>query len=193
MRGVSIRPGATQFTVTPLGPTSRESVFSQPTSPGRIAFERARCAVGSFAVSDVIATMRPASLCSRCGRQRRTSRTAGREEELERRLEAVVGHVAGLAGGRAARVPDEDVDAAERLECLRDEPLEICDVGDVAAHRERADAVGVALQLLAAPREHGHVRAFLGERLRGGEAEAGRGPADNRRPAAKTEIHAVGR
>src|SRR4051812_35915596 len=54
IRGVSIRPGATQFTVTPLGPTSRESVFSQPTSPGRIAFDSARCAVGSFAVRDVI-------------------------------------------------------------------------------------------------------------------------------------------
>src|SRR2546421_3098908 len=72
-----MRPGATQLTVMPLGPSSPASVFSQPETAGRNAFESARCRTGSFAAIDVIATMRPAGLRSRYGRQRWTSRTAG--------------------------------------------------------------------------------------------------------------------
>src|SRR5437899_2876603 len=41
-RGVSIRPGAIELTVTPSGPTSRASVFAQPITPGRTEFESAR-------------------------------------------------------------------------------------------------------------------------------------------------------
>ena len=77
-RAVAIRPGATQLTVMPLGPTSLLSVFNQPVSAGRNVFESARCVVGSWAASEVIATIRPAELRSRCSRQRRTSVTAGR-------------------------------------------------------------------------------------------------------------------
>ena len=72
-----MRPGATQLTVIPLGPSSSASVFSQPVSAGRSVFESARCRVGSFAASEVIATMRPAGLSCRCGRARWTRRTAG--------------------------------------------------------------------------------------------------------------------
>ena len=168
MRGVSIRPGATQFTVTPFGPTSRERVLSQPMSPGRIAFESARCGVGSFAVSDVIAMIRLALL--EVGPAEADESHRGDEEELEGGLERVVGQVAGLPRGRPARVPDEDVDPAERLEGLCDEPLEVGDVRDVSANGERADAVGIALELFSAPCEHRHVGAFFGECFRGGEA-----------------------
>ena len=62
MRGVSMRPGATQLTVIPSGPSSRESVFAQPMTPGRIVFERARLAVGSLTAAEVMQTTRPASL-----------------------------------------------------------------------------------------------------------------------------------
>src|SRR5947208_1076814 len=36
-----MRPGAIELTVMPLTPTSRASVFAQPTTPGRTAGERA--------------------------------------------------------------------------------------------------------------------------------------------------------
>ena len=59
------RPGATQLTVIPCGPTSRESVFSHAVTPGRTAFESAMCWTGSFAAIDVIARMRPAPFAPR--------------------------------------------------------------------------------------------------------------------------------
>ena len=72
---MSIRPGAIVLTVIPSGPISRASVFSQPTTPGRTAFERARFAIGSFTDVDSIAMMRPRPLVRRWGRQSVTSRT----------------------------------------------------------------------------------------------------------------------
>src|SRR5579862_1052099 len=72
-----MRPGATQLTVIPRGPTSPASVFSQPVTPGRSAFDSARWGTGSFTAIDVIAMMRPAGLSSRYGRQRWTRRTSG--------------------------------------------------------------------------------------------------------------------
>ena len=42
-----MRPGAIELTVMPVGPSSRASVFGQPTSPGRMAFESARLSIGS--------------------------------------------------------------------------------------------------------------------------------------------------
>ncbi len=85
MRAVSIWPGATQLTVMPRGPTSRESVFAQPVSPGRSAFESERWGFGSFTAPEVTQRMRPAGLFSRYGRQRRTRRTAGRSRSSKAR------------------------------------------------------------------------------------------------------------
>ena len=116
----------------------------------------------------------------------------GEEQQLERRLEALVGDLGGGAGRRAARVPDEDVDAAERLHGALDQPLEVRRIRHVAAYGERAEPVRLALELVAPAREHRHVRALVGERLGGCEAEAGRSSADDRRPAAQTEIHCGG-
>src|SRR5205814_767340 len=64
-RAVARRPGATQLTVIPRGPSSSASVFSQPVTAGRSMLESARWRVGSFAASDVIATIRPPPLRSR--------------------------------------------------------------------------------------------------------------------------------
>ena len=69
-----MRPGATELTVIPFGPSSRDAVFSQPTSPGRTALESASRSIGSLTALDVIAITRPWPLASRWGRQRRTSR-----------------------------------------------------------------------------------------------------------------------
>src|SRR6478672_24455 len=76
MRGVSMRPGATQLTVIPCGPSSRARLFAQPVTPGRIVFESARCGSAS-----------------------RTSRTAGRSRSSNAasRLSSVIS--AALPGG----------------------------------------------------------------------------------------------
>ena len=91
--------------------------------------------------------------------------------------------------GRAARVPDEDVDAAERLQRALDHGAERARVGDVAAHGERPDAIGLALQHLSPAREHRHVRAFPGERLGRREPKPGRRSADDRGAALEPEVH----
>ena len=61
--------------------------------------------------------IRPPSLCSRCGSAEPTSRTAGVSSELERLLERVRRRPRSpVPARRAARVPHEDVEPAERLE-----------------------------------------------------------------------------
>src|SRR6478735_3407281 len=99
MRGVSMRPGATQLTVIPCGPSSRARLFAQPVTPGRIVFESARCGTGSFTAEEVMQMTRPAGLRSRCGSASRTSRTAGRSRSSNAasRLSSVIS--AALPGG----------------------------------------------------------------------------------------------
>ena len=100
MRGVSMRPGATQLTVIDSGPSSRASVFAQPVRPGRSAFDSARCGVGSLTVIEVMKTIRPASLFRMCGSASRTSRTAGwsRSSNADSSWRSVISE-AGPAGG----------------------------------------------------------------------------------------------
>ena len=100
MRGVSMRPGATQFTVIPSGPSSRESVFAQPVSPGRIVFESARFAVGSFTAAEVMQMIRPPALFRICGRQSSTRRTAGTSSSSNARSSwSALNSEARVAGG----------------------------------------------------------------------------------------------
>src|SRR4051812_10979693 len=113
----------------------------------------------------------------------------GQQHELVGGLEAIVGDLGGRPRRRAAGVPDEHVDAAERLEGALDEPLEVRSVGHISTYGERAQAVRFTLELVASPGEHRHVGAFLGKRFRRGQAEPRSGSADDRRPAAQTEIH----
>ena len=177
---MSIRPGAIVLTVMPSGPSSRASVFSQPTTPGRTAFESARFAIGSFTDVDSIATMRPRPLARRWGRQSATSRTCGVEQELDRRLDGLGVDGRGGAGGgppplrtRTSMPPN-----ASTVAC--DEALEVCGIGQVALDGERADPRRLALEHVAAAGEHRHVRALGGERLGDREAHALRGAADDR-------------
>jgi hypothetical protein len=111
------------------------------------------------------------------------------EQQLERALEVVGRQLRRRLGRRPAGVPDRDVDAAERVERSLHEPLQVGRVGHVPADGERADPLGVELELLAAAGEHRDVRALVGERLGRSEAEPRRRSADDRRPAAQTEIH----
>ena len=190
---MSIRPGATQLTVIPFGPSSRASDFAQPVTAGRIVFESESCGTGSFTATEVMQTMRPAALCSRYGRQSLIRRTAGSRSssKASSRRSSLIS--AAGPGGRPARVPDDDVDAAERLHGEVDEPLEVGDVRHVAADSERADPVGLLLELLAAAGEHRDVCALFGECLCRCEPEPGRGAADDRSPSLEAEIHSPGR
>ena len=116
----------------------------------------------------------------------------GLEHQLERLLERVRCHVRAAARRRATGVPDEDIQAAERLERLRDGALEIARERHVAADGERADPVRLALEHVAPAGEHRDVRALGRERLGGGEAQAGRGAADECRPAFQSQVHRGG-
>jgi len=80
-------------------------------------------------------------------------------------------------------------DAAESLQCAVDQSLQVGGVRDVAAHRERSEPLRLALEQLTAPREHRHVRALGGQRLRDRQADPRRGPADDRRATAEPELH----
>ena len=134
-----MRPGAIELTVIPRGPSSRDSDFAQPMTPGRTAFESARLSVGSFTVLDVMFTMRPAGLRSRWGRQRPVSRTT---ETRSRRTAASTCSVCEPDRRRARRtagVVHEDVDAAEGVDRGSDEPLEVLGDRDVSGNRQPAE------------------------------------------------------
>ena len=186
---MSIRPGAIVFTVMPSGPSSRASVFSQPTTPGRTAFESARFAIGSFTDVDSIAMMRPRPLARRWGRQSVTSRTWGMSRSsTAATTEAASTAVAAPGGGppplrtRMSMPPNAST-------VRRDEPLEIGGVGQVSRHGERADPRRFALDHVAATGEHRHVRAFGGERLGDRQAHALRGAEHDGAASLKSEVH----
>jgi hypothetical protein len=56
---VAIRPGTTTFAVMPSAATSRASVFDQPTSVMRSAFDSPRLAIGAMTPDDVLVMTRP--------------------------------------------------------------------------------------------------------------------------------------
>ena len=186
---MSMRPGAIVFTVIPSAPSSRASVFSQPTTPGRTAFESARFGIGSRTEEDSIATIRPRPLARRWGSAWRTSVDVGGEQERDGLLDDLGRQLGRLAGAWAAAVQDEHVDAAEGAHRHLDEALEVLRDRQVALDGERAEPLRLAFEHVAAAREHRDVRSLGGERLRGREAHAGRGAADDCRAPGESELH----
>ena len=59
MRSVAMRPGRMILAVMPSAATSRASVFDQPTSDRRRAFDTARFGMGATTPDDVLVTIRP--------------------------------------------------------------------------------------------------------------------------------------
>src|SRR4051812_33388497 len=59
MRPVAMRPGTTTLTVMPSAATSRASVFDQPTSVERSAFDRPRSGIGITTPDDALVMTRP--------------------------------------------------------------------------------------------------------------------------------------
>jgi hypothetical protein len=116
----------------------------------------------------------------------------GDEQQLEGGFQRVVADLRCPCGRWATRVPDDDVDAAERLDGLRDDTLEIADIRHVTPYPKRADPVCLPVELLAAAGEHGDVCAFVGEGFSRRQPETGRCAADDRGPAAKTKLHGGG-
>ena len=93
------------------------------------------------------------------GSGRRASTWEVRSSATASSTDSAVSAVAA-AGRRAAAVQDEDVDAAERAHRRLDEALEVLGDRQVALDGERADPLRLALQQLAAAREHRDVRAL---------------------------------
>ena len=94
---------------------------------------------------------------------------SGHEQQLDRGLDRLLVHRDGGCPRRAARVVDDDVDAAEGFQRPLDEPLEVGGDGDVASDGKGTEPLGFTLEDVAPPGEHRDVRAFLGEGL--GDAE----------------------
>ena len=96
------------------GPSSRDSAFAQPTTPGRIAFESIRWGIGSRTDQEVMLTIRPRPLSREVG-QRQPGQPHGRvQRQLERLAPRPRRVVVEGAGGRAAGVVDQDVEPAAR-------------------------------------------------------------------------------
>ena len=108
-----------QLTVMPRGPSSRDSVFAQPVTPGRTELLNANCLDGS---------------CAAVRQAERHESNRRCEEELDGFLESLDGHADRRSGRRPAGVPDEDVDAAEGLDRSLDDCLEVAGIRDVAAN-----------------------------------------------------------
>ena len=132
----------------------------------------------------------PPRCARRCGRQRpvrRTTETSSSSTALSTSSRVELG---GGGAWRAAAVVHEDVDAAEGLDGrrrrgARDRP------GSSRRRARRAPPIRSASRSRssAPPREHDDVRALAGERLGDGEPDPRRRAADDRGPAAETEIH----
>ena len=116
-------------------------------------------------------------------------RDVRREEERDRLLDRVGGHLDRGPGRRAAAVQDEDVDSAEGADRRLHEALEVLRDRQVALHRQRAEALGLLLEEVPPAGEHHDVGALGGEGLRDGETHARGGAADDRRPIREPEVH----
>ena len=180
------------MTVTPSGPTSRASVFAQPITPGRTEFESARLSIGSRTELDVMLMMRPCPLRRSCGRQRFVRRIAD-SSRSSTALSTASSVRSTAVPGRSASVVDQDVDPAEGFDRLLDESLEILRVRQVAADRQRAEPLGLALKDVAPAGEHRDVGALGGERLGDREPHSGGGAADDCGLSFEPEVHALAR
>ena len=99
------------------------------------------------------------------------------------------------AAGRRAGIVDHDVDAAERLDALRDEIpgvgvfAQIGRDGDDLAPGCLGDLLRGGLERLLAARADGDVDAFLGQRQRDALADAFAAAGDQRGLAFELEVH----
>ena len=145
----------------PFGPSSFASDFMYPTTPGRTAFVSARWGDGSRTASELIRTIRPWSLFEQV-RQREPDEPHDRQQQqLDRFLHLLArrsrrpSRRAGppLFGTRMSMPPNG-------LDRRVDRALEVVRLADVADDGDAADALGLALEHVAAAGEHDDVGAL---------------------------------
>ena len=141
---------------------------------------RARAApTGSFTATDVMQTTRPASLCSQVREAEAHEADSGHEQQLERAASSCSSVISDalLAGGppEFQTTMSMPPNASTVLPTSRSRSAR---VRDVSADGERADPLGVALELLAPPREH---RRRSRPRPQAPPRRPGRGPTKLRR------------
>src|SRR5439155_21139507 len=123
-------------------------------------------------------------------RQAQVRQPNGRDEqEPDGGLDRLLVELERACARRAARVVDQNVDAAVRLDRHRDDPLRVERRRYVARDCERAQPIGLTLEHVLAPREHDDVRALLDQRFGDAEADSRRGAADDRRAPLQAEVH----
>ena len=120
-------------------------------------------------------------------------RDVRREQERHGLLDALGREPDGGSGRWAAAVEDEHVEAAERTDRRLHEALEVLRDREVALDGERTEALGLALEEIAAPPEHRDVGALGDELLGHREAHPRGGAADDRRATGEPEVHVGGR
>ena len=184
-----MRPGATQLTVTPAGPSSRAATLSQPDEP------RADAAREREIVDRLLDRARRdrdhATVAARLEvRAAETDEPDRREQEqLRGALDLLVGGVERLRPRRAAGVEHDDVDAAEALDAVATSRSRSSALVMSPATGDAADALCLTLEDVLAAGEHDDVRARFGERLRAAQADPGRRTADDCRAPAEAELH----
>ena len=94
-----------------------------------------------------------------------------------------------LAGRRAARVGDVDVDRAELGLHLRDEPGHRVEVVRVERQPEAAERFRRLAHALRIPRGDGHAGALRGELARDAEPDPARSAGHQRHAALQAEVH----
>ncbi len=96
----------------PFGPSSCDSVFAQPITPGRYMFESSSPSLGSFTADDVMLTTRPRPLFRSSGSASRVRRSVDIRVRSQADRQASSSKSSKLAGRRAAGVVDDDVELA---------------------------------------------------------------------------------
>ena len=198
-RSVSMRPGMIWLTRILSAASSSASVLDSADTDARSTVESPRFGIGSFTESRGRHQDRAAA--ARLHRRHRRAHHPQRAEEqqVDRVLPRRVVERQRGAGGRAAAVGEQQIDAAEPLDRLR-RPRGGCDrrcgrprpsprtVG--AADEIRAAAASIDAWLLDEIETSAPSRASAS---RDGEAEPAARPADHRDFAFQTEIHCLPR
>ena len=127
--------------------------LASPAMPGRIPFDRSMFSTGCFTELDWIPITRPQRFSRMCGTTARTKRTKFSVTTSNPCRQSSSVKISELADGRAARVVDQDIDAAEPIDRRGHDALDAGRGREVRRHDEylaaglRADVSGRCLKI----------------------------------------------
>ena len=101
------------LTVTPSAATSLASVREKPVTAARMLFDSIRLSTGCLAAIDVMWMIAPPSSLAHPGQHGARELDGAAQRQIHRALPRVPVVLLERAGGRAAGIGDENVDAAE--------------------------------------------------------------------------------